>query len=276
MRARNVVGMAIGALLGGGCLLTSDFDGLSADGESEGGDGSSTVPTAPASSSSSGSAPQPEVDGGDADAPRPWSSVPCLGKLVCLNFDEGNVPPPPWSQRVIGGGDLQASSTYASAPFALDVELADVGSGIHEAILYRSISVDSLRSRWGFDAIVYECNAALDAGGVQEDVMLAASSLQGGTRVELTLGPSSDQLVIDTLRAPLRARLPQNRWFHLDVLLETNRFEVLVDGVSQVTGFMPDGATASMQPKLELGLHATAPFGLCRVTFDNFYFEGVP
>src|SRR5699024_2938978 len=99
MRPRRLFVLASSALVLGGCLLTSDFDGI----------------TGGAASAEAGAA---EPDAG------PWTPTPCVGKLECLGFDEPTTEPNGWQidRTASGNGQIERTADdVAIGPGALRV-----------------------------------------------------------------------------------------------------------------------------------------------------------
>lgn len=273
---RKLVFAAIvaGASSAAGCLLTSDFDGIVADGgQPNPGDGE--VPADDGGVGDGSVSPPVDCDSGDF--------------IVCSRFDRGVITADGWRRQVEGTGFLELDqSTSVSAPASLRSRITYQNDATGDggappsatAILLQNVNVGSFqRLRWGFDLKIGECevNAASNGNITLMAIQHSATGVvgmlinrQGDTLNQTNLGTG-----VGT-NAEFPAGLPRARWFHLDFGMtmgaESNDVEVALDGVpNHAARFEPLPAHQNML--LNIGANSSsAAIGGCEVWFDNYYF----
>lgn len=253
--SRVVVASALASVLAvGGCLLTSDFDGVAG-----------VRPSTEAG---------PDEAGADADA---GSSSPCAAgdHVVCTDFDHaaGSFPPPGWNNNVGDGGAMAMDDTTSvSPPRSLSAKLE--GANGPSAFLTRQAFVTSFKTLT-----------------VSVDMRIGSCPPQGKSITILYVEPSSRvsfglvflssgvQAVGASVNGaptftPLQRPIPEQTWSHVVWKIElrdatTSHLNLTVDGAPSVDTDAPGGTTkASVQ--LNVGLVGNGVTAPCDVRFDNY------
>jgi hypothetical protein len=251
--------VAIGAV--GGCLLTSDFDGVVGVRPGEGG--------AP----SDGGTP---LDGTTDEA----GGSPCAAgtHAVCTDFDQAGAgfPVPGWNNVASDGGVLTLDNTTSvTKPLSLHARVD--GTGAPVAYLYRQVFL-----------------SAFTALTVNVDMRIVACPPQGKSLTAIYVEPSAKASFgfvflssgVQAVGAgvngaytffQLQQQIPDQTWSHVvyRILLKdasTSHLTVTVDGKPSVDTDAPGGAMKTTV-LLNLGLLGDAAPKGCEVQFDNYVLD---
>jgi hypothetical protein len=271
MRARLpiFVAIAFGAVgAAGGCLLTSDFDGV--------------VGTKPPAADEGGSGTDAAADAGNGgDGGQTEAAVsPCATgtHVVCTDFDEGTggFPVPGWNNSANDGGVLTLDNTTSVTP-PLSLHARVDGASSPEAYIYRQVFLPT------FTALT-----------VAVDMRIVACPPQGKSLTAIYVEPSAKAsfgLVflssgVQAIGAgvngaytffQLEQQVPDQTWSHIvyRILLKdasTSHLTLTVDGKKSVDTDAPGGALKT-SVLLNLGLLGGAAPAGCEVQFDNYVLD---
>lgn len=257
--------VAVGAA--GGCLLTSNFDGVvgsrPAGGEAGAGEGGA-------------------IDAGDAGtaeaAVSPCSSGGSGTHVVCTDFDmgTGGFPVPGWNNSAVDGGVLSLDDTTSVTP-PLSLHARIDGNGSPAAYIYRQVFL-----------------ATFTALTVSVDMRIVACPPQGKSVTVIYVEPSAKasfglvflssgvQAVGAGINGAftffqLEQQVPDQTWSHIvyRILLKdasTSHLTLTVDGRKSVDTDAPGGALKT-SVLLNLGLLGNAAPQGCEVQFDNYVLD---
>lgn len=252
---RLFIAVAIAASVAGGCLLTSDFDGVAgARPDGEGG----------------------AEGGADVDA----GSSPCAAgdHVVCTDFDHagGAFPPPGWNSNVGDGGALLMDDTTSiSPPRSLSARLE--GANSPSAYITRQAFIASFKTlTLAFDTRIETCPA--------QGKSITVAYVEPSTRVSfgLVFLSSGVQAVGASVNGvptffQLQKQIPEQTWSHVVLRMElrdasTSHLTVTVDGATSVDTDAPGGpAKASVQ--INLGLVGAGVSAPCEMRFDDYVLD---
>lgn len=254
--------MSATAAIGGGCLVTSDFEGIV--GVRPGGEG--------------GVGSESGVDGGDDAA----SSDPCATgeHLACNTFDHGEppLPVPGWSHAVAMGSTLVIDdSSSVSAPASMRVRAGGT-TGDVGAYLYRQLFIGPATALVAsFDMKIISCppqgnSFTLFYAQVASQTAFAIAILSSGAQAAGNkFGASTD--IFFNLEKPVAL----DTWSRLVFRVERRgptlaHFTVTVDGVKSLD---TDAQTTAWQETalLNLGANGASAAQGCEVAYDNFVFD---
>lgn len=289
-RSCRDLGFALTASVLTGCLLTSDFEGITTPQDS-----TVPAPDAPVMPAADARLPQGDTSppvladaradaDATADAAAAFRPTPCIGRRECLGFDEA-LPSSVsgWYVDQQGGGTTSYdSTTFATGPGALRARftvLPRPGVPDH-ALLYKNVvaSEPATQLFWGFDARLGACpgNAATGAAVTLSSLQLGSGSVYG-----LVSSSEGDLLVVDrgaeagpsNFALPL---LPRNEWLHLDFAIAMSAsdttFRVALNGIELRTVAI-NVDTPSASTLLNVGILTQDPVEECVTHFDNYYFD---
>lgn len=283
--------LSVGMLTG--CLLTSDFDGISTPEQPSvpANDAQVVVPndaplTPPEADTS---VPPVLVDASSGDAAPDaadaaiWQPTPCTGRLECLSFDDAlpSFDETGWRLDQAGSGLV----LYDPGPGAMHAYLSkdtttDTDS---RAVLYKNSNTvtPSAQFFWGFDARFTACPGN-DVTG--DAVTLSSLQPASGALYGLASATEGDLLVVVPVDVSQPAinfalpALPRDRWMHLDFAVEMSTdataFRIALDGV-ELRSVVVAGDAPSTSTLLNVGVLAKKPADECDAVFDNYYFDHV-
>jgi hypothetical protein len=259
VRARVAAFLVMIATSGGGCLATSDFDGIVGVRPAEGGPG--------------------DLDGGDAGADGATSICDEGEHVVCTTFDHGAppLPVPGWNHDTRNGGTLTIDETSSvSAPGSLRARAS--GTAEAAAYLYRQIFVGQPTALvMTFDINVISCPAqgnSLTLAYVQlaSQTAFAIAILSSG----VFAAGSKAGLGTDAF-FPLEKQFTPGTWAHVVLRGErrsatTMHLSVTVDNAR---GIETDATTTAWQEMalLNVGMLGASAPNTCEIAFDNFVLD---
>jgi len=256
---------AFAGTIAGGCLLTSDFDGI--------------VGTKPADAGAGGSMGDgPEADAGDGGAEAAVSPCTSGTHVVCTDFEDGTggFPIAGWNNVAEDGGTLSLDNTTAVTP-PLSLHARVEGNIAPNAYIYRQVFLST------FTALT-----------VSVDMRIVACPPQGKSITAIYVEPSAKAsfgLVflssgVQAVGAgvngaftffQLEKQVPDMTWTHIvyRILLKdasTSHLTVTVDGQPSVDTDAPGGAL-KQTVLLNLGLLGSSVPAACEVQFDNYVLD---
>lgn len=253
-----VTATALGATIAGGCLLTSDFDGVAGVRPGEAGG--------------------PDDAGTEASPGSPCASGE---HVVCTDFDHagGAFPPPGWNSTVGDGGAMTMDDTTSvSAPRSLTARLE--GANSPSGFLTRQAFLTAFKTLTvSFDMRIVSCPP--------QGKSITVVYVEPSTRVSFGLVFLSSGVqavgasITTTGGAPtffqLQRQVPEQTWSHVVYRIElkdtaTSHLTVTVDGATSVDSDAPGGPIKS-SVQLNLGLVGNGVTTPCEVRFDNYVLD---
>lgn len=250
--------MATVAALGaaGGCLLTSDFDGVA--GVRPAGEGGAVA------------------DAGEEAAP----ASPCAtgDHVVCTDFDHqgGGFPIPGWNNIAGDAGVLSLDNTTSvTAPLSLHAKVQ--GAGSPDAYLYRTPFIGPFTAlTLSFDIFIVACppqGSSLTLAYIEPSAKASFGFVMLASGVQAVGAGVNGAFTFFALEQ----QVPDQVWSHVvyRILVKdasTAHFDVTVDGKKAVDTDAPSSAMKTTA-LLNLGiLGSSAPKG-CEVAFDNYVLD---
>lgn len=253
VRARGAIFLAMtGAAAAGGCLLTTNFDGVAGV--------------------------RPEGGGEAGDASEAAAASPCSvsDHLVCNDFDQpgGGFPVPGWNQSFNDAGALTLDSTSSvSPPSALHAKVRGTGT----AYLFRQVFVGIFTSLIiTFDIKIVSCPAQ----GNSLTLVFAQPSAKASFGFALL--SSGVQAIGSSINGAttffaLEKQIPDDTWAHVvyRILVKdvsTAHFTLTVDGMRVVDTDAPSAAMLQTA-LLNLGVNGSGAPNGCEIAFDNYVLD---
>ncbi len=267
MSARRRVVLALlaasGAFALGGCLLVSDFTGLTG--------GQAQADAAAIEASTDG----PVL----SDAALEASVFTCEGALLCDRFDDGDFTPP-WSRSYTSSGGTVTLDPLASAPSAPRVLTASIGRANGFAYLGRDFLPAPAPAR-GAKLAFSVLPERLDPSGL---VVIAAFVFGEGTGREhnLRLRLRASVLEIEesvgnapSRKLPLPRPLPIGTWSRVAIAVLADRTSVEVDGTEAIgaAALAPWGESDALRIVLGINFSIEATGDGFAFRFDDARFD---